>query len=100
MNSFSAIRDINLQRRNHFHLDGPAKANIRVLQGEVWITRHGDTEDHVLAAGDVLRHQGSGATMITATKDARIRIQAADVPASFWRAVFFRLSRPWSSHPA
>lgn len=99
MNSTSTISDIILRRRNNFHLEGPAAATIRVLQGEVWITRHGDTKDHVLAAGDVLRHAG-GATLITATKDARIRVEATEVRNLFRAAAFGRFLRPRWSHPA
>lgn len=67
--------NIALGRREVVQVQGPAGTTLRVTHGEVWITRHHDTEDHLLVAGEVLDHAGQGKTLVSAVKDARVEIR-------------------------
>jgi hypothetical protein len=78
---------IVLERRKGCQLEGPAGTTIRVTHGEVWITRHHDTKDYLLVAGDVLEHKGKGKTLVTAIKkDARVQIVRPAASAPVWAA--------------
>lgn len=74
-NQTGAHGEVKLARRNTFQVDGPAGTMLRVTHGEVWVTRHLDTEDYILGAGDVVRHDGKGKMVVTATKDACIEVE-------------------------
>ena len=84
-----------MERRNGLQLEGPAGTTIRVTHGEVWITRHHDTTDYLLVAGDVLEHAGKGKMLVTAIKDAGLQILRPGAPSLLWRVFrgFFRRRR-------
>lgn len=67
--------DVVLGRREAIQVQGPAGTTLRVTHGEVWITRHHDTQDYLLVAGEVLEHAGRGKTLVSALKDARVEIR-------------------------
>lgn len=78
---------IILERRKGFELEGPVGTTLQVTHGEVWVTRHRDTKDHLLVAGDMLEHAGKGKTLVTALRDARIRIQRPKRKKALWTSL-------------
>jgi hypothetical protein len=68
------VQHIELERRKGFPLEGPAGTKIRVMHGEVWITRHHDARDYLLGAGEELEHNGKGTTLVTAIRDAGVQV--------------------------
>lgn len=86
--------NVILERRRGFELEGPAGTTLRVTHGEVWVTRHRDTKDHLLVAGDVLEHAGKGKTLVTAIRDAQIQIRRPKQQGALWASLqgFFRLA--------
>ena len=47
---------------------------IHVHWGRVWVTRGGDTRDHVINGGESLAIDGFGTTVLTAMNDAGISV--------------------------
>jgi hypothetical protein len=45
---------------------------VRVIAGEVWLTREGDPEDHVVAAPGVFRSERRGRLAVQALAPARL----------------------------
>lgn len=86
-NCVGSEANVTLERRRGFEVDGPAGTTVRVTHGEVWITRHRDTEDHLLTAGDVLEHAGKGKTLVTAMKDAQIQIRHPRPKPALWASL-------------
>lgn len=54
---------------------GRAGIAVRVASGEVWITREGDPEDHVLAGPDTFESARRGKLVIFAFSPARLEVQ-------------------------
>jgi hypothetical protein len=53
---------------------GRARIAVRVRSGEVWITRQGDPEDHILGAAHTLEVDGKGRVAVLALTPARLEI--------------------------
>ena len=64
-----------LRRGDLLNVQGPAGTIVEVTHGEVWVTRHQDLQDHILGSGQVLEHTGQGKTLVSAVKDALVKIQ-------------------------
>jgi hypothetical protein len=47
---------------------------VRVMEGEVWLTREGDPEDHVLAAPRVFESARRGRLAVTALRATRLEV--------------------------
>lgn len=58
---------------------------LRVASGQVWVTRAGDREDHVLGEGDVLALEARGRAVALALRPSRVEVyretEAAALPA-------------------
>lgn len=88
---------LTLARRETIQVEGPAGTTVRVTHGEVWATRHHDTRDYILAAGDLLEHDGRGKTLVTATQAARVEIHPPATDGAGRRSALRRLrpAGPW-----
>jgi hypothetical protein len=53
---------------------GRSRIAVRVRVGEVWITRQGDPEDHILGAAHTLEVDGKGRVAVMALTPARLEI--------------------------
>jgi hypothetical protein len=53
---------------------GRTRIAVRVRSGEVWVTRQGDPEDHILGAAQSLESDGKGRVAILALTPARLEI--------------------------
>lgn len=53
---------------------GPEGILVRVVAGEVWITREGDREDHVVAAPRAFQSTGRGRLAVQALGPARLEV--------------------------
>ena len=55
---------------------------IHVHWGRVWVTRHGDTRDHVINGGESLAIDSPGTTVLTAMNDAGISVMKRCAPSN------------------
>ncbi len=53
---------------------GAEGIRVRVAAGEVWLTREGDVEDHVLAAPQTFRSERRGRLAVQALGPARLEV--------------------------
>lgn len=86
-NAVQEIVSLSFERREMIEVDGPDGTSVRVTHGEVWITCHHDTQDHLLRAGDVLVHRGPGKTLVSALKQACVEIRLPRVEGGAWSAL-------------
>ena len=55
-------------------LNAGSGACVHVHWGQVWITRQGDSKDHIVGSGESLAIGRSGATVLTAINDAGVSV--------------------------
>jgi len=83
---------IRIRKGEDFRMDGGRGAVVRVLDGSVWLTQERDIEDHMLQAGDELKLNGMGATLIKAYQPSTLRLEQ---PARRWLPGWPRLHARW-----
>jgi hypothetical protein len=68
-------RHILIKPREHRVLTAAEAGGVRILSGEVWLTRHGDRDDHILRQGDSMRIEGPGGVLVGALTPALIEVE-------------------------
>jgi len=56
------------------HEVGHGGVEVRIVSGEVWLTRERDPEDHVLSAPAVFESRSHGRLVVFALTDARLEV--------------------------
>jgi len=51
---------------------------LRCISGKIWLTRHGDSEDHILEPGQALTVGREDQALIQALKASRVRLEAPE----------------------
>lgn len=64
-----------LEPGEHMMLMAAEAEGIRILSGEIWLTRHGDRDDHVLRQGDSMRIARPGGVLVGALTAALIEVE-------------------------
>lgn len=72
---FSDPRIVALSRDDAFVLRDGTGQSLDVLDGEVWITREGDSRDHVLSAGQRFDIPGPGVVVATPLSDSAVLVR-------------------------
>ena len=67
-----------LKQHEAFGIAGREGMTVRVTQGRVWLTRHGDIRDYVLAAGDAMELETGGSVVLFGLTEASLQF---DTPA-------------------
>lgn len=57
---------LNVTTEAPLYISDPGGAAVRVVQGQVWITQEGSTDDLFLRAGDVLAFEKAGTVVLSA----------------------------------
>lgn len=65
---------LRLGGNRNLTLHAGSGACVHVHWGRVWITRQGDSEDHIVGSGESLAIGRSGATVLTAMNDAGVSV--------------------------
>lgn len=68
---------IELARGDYYAFDGARVAAVRIADGEVWLTRDGDIDDHFLGAGRVMPLGGRGTVCVGARAATRVVLETA-----------------------
>ncbi|MBC7857660.1 MAG: DUF2917 domain-containing protein [Burkholderiaceae bacterium] len=71
------VAQIEMPRAQMLKLFDARGSQVSCASGVLWITQDGERDDVVLGAGQSLRIQRDGLTLIYACKDAALRIDAA-----------------------
>jgi hypothetical protein len=81
---------IELDTRRFLTLDDALGTRILCVAGELWITQHRDTSDHLVAQGDWFTVDAPGKVVIQAQRPARVALveaQGASAARRFARAL-------------
>jgi quercetin dioxygenase-like cupin family protein len=73
---------VELERGGLLPLHDGAGARLACLEGDLWITQEHDGQDVLLRAGESLRLERNGRTVVQALSAARVAVEAP--PASGW----------------
>ena len=65
-----------LKRGDTMKLERGRGTEVRVVQGNVWLTQHNDQRDHVMRSGERMVLNGEGTTLIYAFADSLVRLAA------------------------
>jgi len=76
MNIKADTARLSLARANTLTLDSARGALVRCLEGGLWITQHGDRNDHVIAAGGAFLVDRDGAVVLQAIRPTRLVIES------------------------
>jgi hypothetical protein len=68
----------SLGEREAFSIAGRRGTTVRVTQGRVWLTQHGDRTDYVLGAGDAMEFETNGSVVLYGLTQASLQF---DTPA-------------------
>ena len=71
-------REFEIDQSAVLRSEAPAADSLHVRSGEVWVTRHGDSRDYLLKAGDPLALSGKGATLAMACKPTLLDLHRED----------------------
>ncbi|MCL4747653.1 MAG: DUF2917 domain-containing protein [Burkholderiaceae bacterium] len=74
MNITSPRTIVELPRRELLELADARGGRIVCLRGTVWVTRHGDFEDHLLTAGESVAIGKAGSSLVQGLEDAAIAL--------------------------
>ena len=77
MNISNARTIIELPRRELLEVADARGGRIVCLRGTVWVTRHGDPEDHLLTAGQSVATGTAGSALVQGLGDAAIALESA-----------------------
>lgn len=69
-------------------IEAVKEETLRVRNGSVWITQHGDRNDYLLKGGEAMALKGEGLAIVTAFEPCLLELcRAEPVPApAFWKA--------------
>jgi uncharacterized protein YjiS (DUF1127 family) len=81
---------LNLESNGTLSMAGARGMTVEVLDGHIWVTRKGRSQDLILARGARYSVEGDGVVLVGLEKRARLDLRAEARP-SFWR----RLLRAW-----
>lgn len=73
---------VELERGGLLPLHDGAGATLACLDGDLWITQEHDAQDVLLRAGESLRLERNGRTVVQALSASRVAVEAP--PASGW----------------
>jgi DUF2917 family protein len=79
-----------LKQREVFSIAGREGTTVRVTQGRVWLTRHGDIKDYMLAAGDVMELEASGSVVLFGLTEASLQIHTPVRAPGLWAGLTAR----------
>lgn len=79
MNIRSPRTIVELARRELLELTDAPRSRIVCLRGTVWVTRHGDPEDHLLTAGQSVATDAAGNALVQGLDEAAIALETAAV---------------------
>jgi hypothetical protein len=77
-----ATRQIALDKSGTVVFNDARDLEIELVQGNLWITEDGDTEDYVLAPGQSFRVRRQGATVLHALQESSIRVTHREARAA------------------
>ena len=60
----TGVEEIMLDRKEVRSLRGPAGRTIRALEGTLWITEEGDSEDYLIESGETFTFTGRGRVVV------------------------------------
>lgn len=75
MNIRSPRTIVELARRELLELAEAPGGRIVCLRGTLWVTRHGEAEDHLLTAGQSLATGAAGNALVQALDDAAMALE-------------------------
>lgn len=81
---------LNLESNGTLSMAGARGMTVEVLDGHIWVTQKGRSQDMILARGARYSVEGDGVVLVGLEKRARLDLRAQGKP-SFWR----RLARAW-----
>ena len=81
---------LNLESNGTLSMAGACGMTVEVLDGHIWVTQPGRSQDVILARGARYEVEGEGVVLVGLEKRARLDLRAQGKP-SFWR----RLLRAW-----
>lgn len=94
MNIRSPRTIVELARRELLELTDAPGGRIVCLRGTVWVTRHGDPEDHLLTAGQSVPTGTAGSALVQGLDAAAIALEIppASCPQGWLRRTFASLA--------
>jgi len=63
---------------------------VRVTQGQVWLTRHGDIRDYVLSAGDAMEFDTGGSLVVFGLAEASLQFDTPARAPGVWSGLVAR----------
>lgn len=81
---------LNLEANGTVSMAGARGMTVEVLDGHIWVTQKGRSQDMILARGARYSVEGDGVVLVGLEKRARLDLRAEAKP-SLWR----RLLRAW-----
>jgi uncharacterized protein YjiS (DUF1127 family) len=81
---------LNLEANGTVSMAGARGMSVEVLDGRIWVTQKGRSQDTILARGARYSVEGDGVVLVGLEKRARLDLRAEAKP-SLWR----RLLRAW-----
>ena len=88
-----AMEEFELAKGAMLRIDAAEGDRLRVRFGDVWVTRHADTKDYMLRAGDSMTLSATGATLAVAYKASVLELHRSESAARARRRLPF-LRRP------
>lgn len=74
---------LNLESNGTVSMAGARGMTVEVLDGQIWVTQKGRSQDTILARGARYRVEGDGVVLVGLEKRARLDLRAQGKP-SFW----------------
>ncbi len=71
---------VELDARRFLTLEDALGTVIVCMEGELWITQHGDTRDHFVRAGEAFTIDRTGRIVVQAQRPARVTLEEAHRP--------------------
>jgi len=81
-----------LSEREVFSIAGRRGMAVRVTQGRVWLTRHGDAKDYVLGAGDGMELETSCSLVLFGLTEASLQIHTPARAPGMWSGLLARFT--------
>ena len=87
-----------LREREVFSIAGRRGMTVRVTQGRVWLTRHGDTRDYVLGAGSAMELETGGTVVLFGLTEASLQFHTPARAPGMWSELVARFT--WTGEHA